>query len=195
MKYGKNLAHVIELSDPEWGPYWINYKFMKKRIKETVETSGGSKACTHSRHSDPKVISKCAAERVFFRLLRTELKKTSDFFTSSEQLCQIRYQCVRDGFLILQDTTVLHDDNAWTRLLMACVKFYKDVLLLENFAIMNYCGFSKILKKHDKWTGLTTCESFMINVMSQENFTHHPNIIILLAKSEKLFSDIQGMER
>jgi hypothetical protein len=27
------------------------------------------------------------------------------------------------------------------------------VLLLENFAIMNYCGFSKILKKHDKLTG------------------------------------------
>jgi hypothetical protein len=35
-------------------------------------------------------------------------------------------------------------------LLTACVKFYRDVLMMENFAIMNYCGFSKILKKHDK---------------------------------------------
>ena len=39
MKYGKNLSHVIELSDPEWGPSWINYKFMKKKIKEIVEIS------------------------------------------------------------------------------------------------------------------------------------------------------------
>jgi len=54
---------------------------------------------------------------------------------------------------MLEDQEVIQDKNTWTRLLMACVKFYKDVLLIENFAIMNYCGFSKILKKHDKMTG------------------------------------------
>ena len=54
---------------------------------------------------------------------------------------------------MLKDEGIIHDKNAWTRLLMGCVKFYKDVLLIENFAIMNYCGFSKILKKHDKLTG------------------------------------------
>ena len=160
-----------------------------------MKTQGGKRAPECKTFSDPNVISKCAAERVFFRLLRTELKKTSDFFSSSEQLCNIRYHCVRDGFLMLRDNTIHHDDHAWARLLTACVKFYKDVLLLENYAIMNYCGFSKILKKHDKWTGFSTCEAFMFNVMSQENFTHHPNVISLLSKSEKLFSDIQGMER
>jgi len=30
---------------------------------------------------------------------------------------------------------------------------YQDLLLLENYAVMNYCGFSKIVKKHDKLTG------------------------------------------
>ena len=109
MKYGKNLAHVIELSDPEWGPYWINYKFMKKRIKEIVVMQGGKRISDATISSDPNVISKSLAERVFFRLLRSELKKTSDFLTSSEQLCYIRYQCVRDGFIMLQDTSVLHD--------------------------------------------------------------------------------------
>jgi SPX domain protein involved in polyphosphate accumulation len=55
--------------------------------------------------------------------------------------------------MMLQEKGVVHDKNTWTRLLMACVRFYKDVLLLENFTLMNYCGFSKILKKHDKVTG------------------------------------------
>ena len=32
MKFGKTLTSMIELSDPEWGPYWINYKFMKKKM-------------------------------------------------------------------------------------------------------------------------------------------------------------------
>ena len=54
---------------------------------------------------------------------------------------------------MLENEEVVQEKNTWTRLLMACVKFYKDVLLIENYAIMNYCGFSKILKKHDKLTG------------------------------------------
>ena len=81
------------------------------------------------------------------------MKKASDFYSSAEQLYKIRKTRISDGFNMLKDTKIIHDKNTWTRLLMACVKFYKDVLLLENFAIMNYCGFSKILKKHDKMTG------------------------------------------
>ena len=195
MKFGKNLIRVVELSDPEWGPYWINYKFMKKKINEIVETQGGRRPSDPTSVCNLREISKSATEVDFFRLLKTELKKTSDFFSSAEQLCRIRHQRVRDGFVMLQDNTVMHDKNTWTRLLMACVKFYKDVLLLENFAIMNYCGFSKILKKHDKSTGFSTREAFMRNVMSQQNFTHYPYVLDLLKQSERLFADIQEMER
>eukprot|EP01034_Spumella_vulgaris_P021740 gene21740-27794_t len=73
---------------------------------------------------------------------------------------------------------------------MACVNFYKDVLLLENFAIMSYCGYSKILKKHDKLTG----DAYMRNVVNLQNFTHYPYVMELISQSEKLFADIQAME-
>ncbi len=86
------------------------------------------------------------------------------------------------------------DRNSWTRLLSACVKFYKDVLLLENYAIMNYCGFSKILKKHDKLTGYTTREAYLKNVLSKKNFTHFPFVQKLLESVEQLFNDIQGIQ-
>ena len=33
MKFGKNIGRVVELSDPEWSPFWINYKFLKKKAK------------------------------------------------------------------------------------------------------------------------------------------------------------------
>jgi hypothetical protein len=29
MKFCKNLQHVVVLSDPEWAPYWTNYKMLK----------------------------------------------------------------------------------------------------------------------------------------------------------------------
>ncbi len=92
-------------------------------------------------------------ERQFFFILRKELKKSCDFFRRAEQEYKIRWERIWESYQMLQDTNVIFDKNTWARLLNACVKFYKDVLLLENFAIMNYCGFSKILKKHDKVTG------------------------------------------
>jgi hypothetical protein len=29
MKFGKELQKVIEMSDPDWAPYWPNYKVLK----------------------------------------------------------------------------------------------------------------------------------------------------------------------
>jgi hypothetical protein len=29
MKFGKELRKAIDMSDPEWGPYWPNYKVLK----------------------------------------------------------------------------------------------------------------------------------------------------------------------
>ena len=40
MKFGKNLVRMKEMSDPEWGPYWINYKYMKRKINEIAEDNG-----------------------------------------------------------------------------------------------------------------------------------------------------------
>ena len=120
---------------------------------------------------------------------------SSDFFLTNEKIFQIRYQRVLDGFVMLQKDPKMHDKNTWCRLLAAIVKFYRDALMLENFAIMNYCAFSKILKKHDKATGFTTREAFMRNVMSSQNITHYPLVLELLQGSEKLFTDIQQLER
>jgi SPX domain protein involved in polyphosphate accumulation len=158
MKFGKNLAQVIEFSDPEWGPYWMNYKYLKKKIYHIVNEHEGRKSfdstfVSPNHCSDPHVLSKSAVEVEFFRLLKNELKKTNDFFKAEEKLFQIRKSRVWEGFNLVKDHGNYSDKTTWTRLSMACVKFYEDVLLLENFAIMNYCGFSKILKKHDKVTG------------------------------------------
>ena len=66
--------------------------------------------------------------------------------------------------------------DRWSQLAKALYRFYKDLLLLENYAIMTYCSFSKILKKHDKNTGFVTREAFMKNVVSTANFTNYPTV-------------------
>jgi SPX domain protein involved in polyphosphate accumulation len=187
MKFGKNLEKLVDVSDPEWGPYWINYKHLKKRVNDIVTEKTKGEA-------ENGAIVKSTAEVEFFRMLRSELKKTSEFFAATEQVYLLRNKRVQEAFAMLQQSRNVAD-KGWTRLLNACVKFYKDVLLLENFAIMNYCGFSKILKKHDKLTGFVTRDAFMRNVMSQQNFTHATTVIELLRNSEKLFTELQQMEK
>jgi hypothetical protein len=31
MKFCKNLQRIVEISNPEWAPYWPNYKMLKVR--------------------------------------------------------------------------------------------------------------------------------------------------------------------
>ena len=98
MKFGKDLIRIVDISDPEWGPYWINYKLMKRKIKEIVEGQGGRRMI----ECDPHEILKSAREVEFFRLLNSELRKTSSFFACAQDSCRIRHQRVRDGYELLK---------------------------------------------------------------------------------------------
>ena len=139
-------------------------------------------------------IAKVPDEIDFFKELKTEVKECSQFFDSSELLYRLRYHRVLDGYKKLKESEY-HDEFTWSRLLRSCINLYRDVLLLENFAIMNYCGFSKILKKHDKNTGFITKDAFMRNVMNIQNIAHYTYVNELLNQTERLFNDIQSMER
>ena len=75
--------------------------------------------------------------------------------------------------------------DRWSQLAKALYRFYKDLLLLENYAIMTYCSFSKILKKHDKNTGFVTREAFMKNVVSTANFTNYPTVANMIKEVRK----------
>jgi SPX domain protein involved in polyphosphate accumulation len=267
MKFGRNLLEIISSSDPEWTPYWINYKYLKKKIKDIVEgrdvvdaesvnngdklvspvvtiiespeeprlkkekrdinssstiesdeaqrpsevqpsivnlaprPRSGSNVTSCTDTDDPNSsIAKSSSEVIFFRQLRRELKKASDFFASTEKIYLLRFKQISEGYTIMKDSWTVgsmtqYDSRSWTRLMIACMSFYKDCLLLENFALMNYCAFSKILKKHDKLTGYRTRDAFMRNVMAKQNFAHYPVVLDLLKKAEALFTDIQATKR
>jgi SPX domain protein involved in polyphosphate accumulation len=39
MKFGKGLLREILQSNPEWAPFWLNYKNLKKRIKAVTQAA------------------------------------------------------------------------------------------------------------------------------------------------------------
>lgn len=246
MKFCKNLQRVVDISDPEWAPYWPNYKMLKKLIKElpslvpVEETkqarqtaSDGERAGSNSRSQSPcsmddssslrqqhgdktaektkkeqqrqeierraaiplsqqniNAIRKGPGEVAFFKLLHSELKKAVRFFDRATEEFIIREGRVSEGMNIMKQPNSIMVNEKWTLMGKGIYRLYRDLLLLETFAIMAYCSFSKILKKHDKVTGYNTRIAFMTNIVNKANFTHYPKVLEMITRCESLYESV-----
>ncbi|KAL7477673.1 hypothetical protein ACHAW6_003473 [Cyclotella cf. meneghiniana] len=268
MKFCRNLQRVIDITDPEWAPYWTNYKMLKKFLKtlpsfvppDGGETTGNNPAVgvngavdanfvaragspdsstsgiddnaleddgegrdasdkslyehkhesaltsraahsfsnnnAHSR--DPRQHSLTAAAKMsrnpgevaFFRLLNSELRKAIHFFEKAQLEFEIREARVREGIDIMRKANSLMVSEKWSLMAKSLYRLYKDLLLLETYAIMTYCSFSKILKKHDKVTSHNTRIAFMKNVVNKANFTHYPKLLAMISRCETLYDEV-----
>lgn len=186
MKFGKNIIRAIGLSNPEWFPFWVNYKLLKKIIKDlptVVPPSDTTEAIdSHSIRKNPN-------EVLFFKQLHAEFQKVSSFFANAKKELKIRYDRVKVGKGIFNGPHSKNTPNIWMRIERSAYKLQKSLLLLEGFAIMNYCAFSKILKKHDKRTGYSTKVAFMTNIVNASNFAAYPDILAMIQGCEALINE------
>jgi hypothetical protein len=241
MKFCRNLQRVINITDPEWAPYWTNYKMLKKFLKAVV---GGEPSRSESPQSDVSdnsddadvdgegvnandeddekkydtptheennteiangsarlvgagegassaaQMSRHPGEVAFFKLLNSELKKAIHFFDKAQLEYEIREARVREGIGIMRKANSLMVDEKWTLMAKSLYRLYKELLLLETYAIMTYCSFSKILKKHDKVTKHNTRIAFMKNVVNKANFSHYPKLLAMITRCEHLYDEV-----
>lgn len=171
-------------------------KFLKK-LPSTVSASaeanrvddnelteaGGSKTSYVEMSRNP-------GEVAFFKLLNSELKKAVHFFDKAQLEFEIREARVREGIEIMKKANSLMVSEKWSLMAKSLFRLYKDLLLLETYAIMTYCSFSKILKKHDKVTKHTTRIAFMTNVVNKANFTHYPKVMEMITRCELLYDEV-----
>jgi len=206
MKFCKNLQQIVEISNPEWAPYWTNYKMLKKLIKELpslVPQDSKDKKVDQSnpdiqnkqtkplpKETKKKDMGKSPGEIAFFKLLHSELQKGSKFFEKIKKEFVVREARVQEGYEIMKKPNSIMVADKWSTVAKSIDSFYKDLMLLELYAIMTYCSFSKILKKHDKNTGYDTRIAFMANVVNKASFTHYPEILEMIQRSEVLFEEV-----
>ena len=129
-------------------------------------------------------------EVAFFRLLNSELRKCIHFFDRAQLEFEIRESRVREGIDIMRKANSLMVSEKWSLMAKSLYRLYKDLLLLETYAIMTYCSFSKILKKHDKVTRHNTRIAFMKNVVNKANFTHYPKLLGMIGRCESLYDEV-----
>lgn len=155
---------------------------------------GGAGDDDHVAHGDTKsqntVIEKAPGEVAFFKLLHCEFKKASHFFENAEREFIIREERVREGMEIMKRPNSIMVSDKWSLMAKSLYRLYKDLLLLETYAIMTYCAFSKILKKHDKVTGYETRNAFMSHVVNKANFTSYPAILEMITRCELMYEEV-----
>jgi SPX domain protein involved in polyphosphate accumulation len=128
-------------------------------------------------------------EVLFFKLLHAEFKKAVHFFDRAIEEFAIREERVVEGMEIVENQQQIH---VWSMLAKSVYRFHTDLLLLETFCIMTYCSFSKILKKHDKVTGLETRHAFMSNIVNKANFTSYTTLQQMINRCEQLYSHVSA---
>ena len=135
-------------------------------------------------------LGKSKGEIAFFKLLHAEFRKAVFFFEKAQMEFEIREERVREGFQIMKQPGAIMVNEKWAMMAKSVFKLYRELLLIETYAIMTYCAFSKILKKHDKWTGHKTRGPFMTNVVHKANFTHYPKVLEMISRCEKLYEEV-----
>jgi hypothetical protein len=144
----------------------------------------------HGGNPKGRTIGKSPGEIAFFKLLHTELKKAAHFFDGATEEFTIREERVKEGMEIMRQPNSIMVNEKWTLMGKSIYRLYKDLLLLETFAIMTYCSFSKILKKHDKVTGYETRIAFMTNIVNKANLTHYPVVLEMINRCERLYEEV-----
>jgi hypothetical protein len=159
-------------------------------ITSNPESGGENSSPNIDSKSQNEVINKSPGEVAFFKLLHSEFKKATHFFEKAQQEFIIREERVREGMEIMKRPNSIMVSDKWSLLARSLYRLYKDLLLLETFAIMTYCSFSKILKKHDKVTGYDTRIAFMANVVNKANFTNYPVVLQMISRCEVLYEEV-----
>lgn len=147
--------------------------YYQQQGDHTTEIKGSATAASDENdmvNTQKEELGRNPGEIAFFKLLHSEFRKATHFFDKAQQEFTIREERVREGMEIMKRPNSIMVHEKWSMLAKSIFRLYKDLLLLETFAIMTYCSFSKILKKHDKVTGHHTRVAFMSNVVSKVSF-------------------------
>lgn len=181
MKFGKELLRAVSASTTVMSAdNWLDYKGLKKQLKKMPkeEESAGEQERGGLQHQK---IVQSTAEREFFKALLAELNKV-----------EARFNELWEKVLVATkeweaETTDPKDTEQLAGLLQRCTNDHMFVLLVENYAVLNYCGFTKILKKHDKLRSTLTRDKYMNRMVNEKSFSKFDRMHEVLLTIEKRF--------
>lgn len=179
MKFGKELLRAVEASESAIdNAHWLDYKGLKKKLKHMPPDSSDAQGAERIVNSKE--------ERDFFQTLAKELRKVEQRFlelkTESSRLVS---EFDKGSEALAKTQPLTNQDVAKLKeLLERCTEAHLYILLAENYAVLNYCGFTKILKKHDKLRKTTTRDRYMSKMVNERDFAKFRDVRTVLERLE-----------
>lgn len=171
MKFGKYLeARQLEL--PEYNSHFIDYKALKKLIKQLAVPLAQTSSNDHLSLDDlneETVYQRLQENKAsFFFKLERELEKVNSHFLEKESdlkiicdILQTKFESYRErGQLASKKSVSYRNIHSGLR------KFQRDLSNLEQYIELNRTGFAKVLKKWDKRSHSHQKEFYLATVVS-----------------------------
>ncbi|XP_076316128.1 solute carrier family 53 member 1-like isoform X3 [Tachypleus tridentatus] len=206
MKFAEHLsAHIT----PEWRKQYITYEEMKGMLYAAMETAPSTEIVEQREITRYFVMF----DEEFFHYCDKELAKINTFF--SEKLAEgtrkfsnlktelnnaLRVSGVKNKTSVKRLTFNLKVLNRETQrqvrthtrkiheLKLAFSEFYLSLILLQNYQNLNFTGFRKILKKHDKLLGTDAGAKWRQTYVEVAPFYTNKDIDKLIQETETLFT-------
>ncbi|XP_045540041.1 xenotropic and polytropic retrovirus receptor 1 [Papilio machaon] len=198
MKFAEHLsAHIT----PEWRKQYINYEEMKAMLYTAVEEAPSAE------NVEPEVLSRHFAnfDETFFHYCDQELKKINTFY--SEKLAEATRKFatlqseLKSQFDMMKPKSGGDSKKAMPRrkvqeLKLAFSEFYLSLILLQNYQNLNYTGFRKILKKHDKLLNVSNGALWRAEHVESSHFYTNKDIDRLISDTEAtVTNELEGGDR
>lgn len=190
MKFGKYLASR-QLELPEYSGHFIDYKALKKLIKQLGMPAGGILDLQNPTSNNQDQIQQKLKENkasFFFRVER-ELDKVNSFYLEKQANLAINLDLLimKKNELLTKSSELAHDASAATslnfknsilylNLYQNFKKIHQDLLRLQQFIELNEAGFLKVVKKWDKRSKSHTKELFLQTAVSVQPVFHKNEI-------------------
>lgn len=164
MKYGLVFKKQVV---PEWHEMYLNYKLLKKLIKpfkmlskvylrinynELAQKNTGKFTITNVTNTDIERLKNFASR--FEKLVQYEFQKINTFFEFKLKEDLNRWRLFKINLSILQNlkgNNPLYEDYK-QQLQNAFHQFYKEIILMHDYLIVNQEGLRKIIKKFKKFS-------------------------------------------
>ncbi|KAK3826015.1 MAG: vacuolar transporter chaperone complex subunit [Benniella sp.] len=179
MKFGQHLAYSVQ---PEWTFNYISYDELKEVIKTRTATQVWNET----------------DEGYFVELLERELEKVYSF--QNVKIGEIRRKLSYYNTQAQEFKKNGAQEETWRALEVELLRLIAEVDVLARYTRLNYTGFLKIVKKHDKQTGWMLKSIFHVRLNTKPFHKENYDAIIVrlsaiyhivVARGQKLKGDDQ----
>ena len=182
MKFAKLLQRAVVATHRIAPELWMDYKGLKKLLLALGASAAAPEAAAQGVEARVAGLAACPSSCAFFSQVMRELSKVAVYYSEAEAALVVQYEaCLAKlkDFLVRSragsgggssgssgssscssgssSSAAAASSEAGGQLLgsllSTCLYLTSELIQLENYAVLCYAGFGKILKKHDKVTG------------------------------------------